>query len=75
MKKIKPKIYTKTKKKIFDWTDKKNRLFHYRMLKFHVRRGMVVEKFHENISFKQSKWLKKYIRFNTQKRIRVKKNF
>ena len=29
---------------------------------------MVVEKIHEIISFKQSKWLEKYISVNTQKR-------
>ena len=29
---------------------------------------MVVVKIHEIISFKQSKWLEKYMNFNTQKR-------
>ena len=29
---------------------------------------MIVDKVHEIISFKQSKWLEKYINFNTQKR-------
>ena len=29
---------------------------------------MIVDKVHEIISFKQSKWLEKYITFNTQKR-------
>ena len=57
MKKIKPKNYTKFKNLICDWTDKKNYLVLYRMLKFYVRYGMVVEKIHEIISFKQSKWL------------------
>ena len=45
------------------------------MLKFYVRHGMVVEKFHEMISFKQSKWLGKNISFNTQKRNQAVKNF
>ena len=57
MKKIKPKNYTKAKKLSCDWTDKKKYLLHYRMLKFYVRHGMIVEKIHEIISFKQSKWL------------------
>ena len=43
MNKIKPKIYIKAKKLIYDWTDKKNFLIRYRMLKFFVRHGMVVE--------------------------------
>ena len=29
---------------------------------------MIVDKIHEVISFRQSKWLEKYIIFNTQKR-------
>ena len=38
------------------------------MLKFYVKHGMVVEEIHEIISFKQNKWLEKYIRFKTQNR-------
>ena len=38
------------------------------MLKFYVRHGMRVDKCHEIISFKQSKWLEKYIYFITQKK-------
>ena len=72
---IKPENYVKSKKLICDWTDKKNYLVHYRMLKFYVRHGMVVEKIHEIISFKQSKWLESYISFNTQKRNTAKNDF
>ena len=36
---------------------------------------MVVDKNHEIISFKQSKWLEKYINFNTQERKEVKNDF
>ena len=38
------------------------------MLKIFVRHGLTVEKVHEIISFKQSKWLEKYNNFNTQRR-------
>ena len=41
-------------KMICDWSDKKNYLLYYRMLKFYVRYGMIVDKVHEIISFKQS---------------------
>ena len=34
MKKIKPDTYTQTKKLICGWSDKKNYLIDYRMLKF-----------------------------------------
>ena len=75
MNKIKPMNYTKSKKLICDWTDEKKFLIHYRMLKFHVRHGMVVEKIHKIISFKQNKGLEIYISFNTQKRNRAKNDF
>ena len=75
MKKIKPDTYIQTKKLICDWSDKKNYLTHYRMLKFYVRHGMEVVKVHNTISFKQSKWLEKYISFNTQKRNKAKNDF
>ena len=45
------------------------------MLKFYVRHGIIVEKIHEIISFKQNKWLEKYINFNTQKRNKAKNDF
>ena len=68
MNEIKPDSYTQSRKLICDWTNKKNYLIHYRMLKFYVKYGMIVDKVHEIISFKQSKWLENYINFNTQKR-------
>ena len=45
------------------------------MLKFFVRHGMIVEESLEIISFKQSKWLEKYISFNTHKRSLAKNDF
>ena len=71
MKGIKPKNYTKAKN-FSMWTDKENFLIHCRMLKIYVRHGMIVDKIHEIISFKQNQWLKKYICFKTQKKIRLK---
>ena len=75
MNEIKPDSFTQCKKLVCDWTDKKNYLIHYRLLKFYVKHGMIVEKVHEIISFKQSKWLEKYISFNTKKRNLVSNNF
>ena len=75
MKEIKPENYAKSKKLICDWTDKKNYLVHYRMLKFYVRHGMIVDKIHEIISFKQSSWLEKYKNLITQKRNKAKNDF
>ena len=72
LKEIKPETYNQTKELICDWSDKKNYLVLYRMLKFYIRHGMIVEKVHNIISFKQCWWLKKYISFNTQKRNKAK---
>ena len=75
MKEIKPDNYTQTKKLICDWFDKKNYLIHFRILKFYIRHGMIVNKNHNIISFKQSKWLEKNINFNTQKRNQAVNDF
>ena len=75
MNEIKSDTYIQTKKLICDWSDKKNYLVHYRMLKFYIRHGMIVDKVHDIISFRQSRWLGKYINFNTQKRFQAANDF
>ena len=75
MKEIKPDIYIQTKKLLCDFSDKKNYLVRYRLLKFYVRHGMIVDKVHNIISFRQSRWLEKYVNFNTQKRNQAVKDF
>ena len=68
MNELKPDTYIQTSKLICDWSDKKNYLIHYRLLKFYVRHGMKVDKVHDIISFKQSRWLEKYINILIHKR-------
>ena len=75
MKEIKPDIYIQSSKLICDWSDKKNYLIHYRMLKFFIRHGMIIDKIHNIISFRQNRWLEKYKSFITQKRNKAKNNF
>ena len=75
MKEIKPDTYIQTKNLICDWSDKKNYLVHYRMLKFYLKHGMIVEKVHSILSFRQSRWLEKYISYNTQKRNQAVNDF
>ena len=60
---------------ICDWSDKKNYLMHYRIIKFYVRHSMIVDKVLNIISYKQSKWLEKFINFNTQKRNQAVNDF
>ena len=75
MKEIKLDAYIQTKKLIGDWSDKKNYLVHYRMLKFYLRHGMIVDKVHNIISFRQSRWLEKNINFKTQKKNQAVNDF
>ena len=44
MKKLKPQKYAKAKKLVGHRTDKKKNLIYYRMLKLHIRHGMIVDK-------------------------------
>ena len=74
MNEIKPDTHSQCKKLICDFSNKKNYLVHYRMLKFYVRYGMIVDKIHEIISFKQNNWLEKYIDFHVKKRAENDKN-
>ena len=75
MKEILSDTYIQTKKLISDWFDKKNYLIQYRMLKLYIRHGMIVDKVHEIKSFRQSRWLEKYINFDTQKRNKAVNDF
>ena len=75
MKSIMPENYVSHKKLICEWTDERNYLIHYRMLKFYVRHGMKIKEVHKVISFKQNKWLEKYIDFNTQQRNQAVNDF
>ena len=45
------------------------------MLKLYIGHGMVLDKVHDIISVEQSKWLEKYINFNTQKRNQAVNDF
>ena len=60
----KPNKNTQNRNLICDWTDERKYLIHYRMLKFYIKQGMTVDKVHEIIPFKQSKWLKKFLNNN-----------
>ena len=48
--------------------DKKKYVIHIKALKQALDHGLVLEKIHRTIQFKQSAWMKEYIDFNTRLR-------
>ena len=62
--KLTPNLYNKT-----------NYVVHYRNLKFYLEQGLIVEKVHRVLAFKQSPWLKRYIDFNTNMRSNATSDF
>ena len=61
-------------KLIQNLNDKKGYLTHFRNLKYYLEQGLVLQKVHEVISFRQETWLKDFIEFNTKKRIECSNN-
>ena len=60
---------------ICDRTDKNNFLRQNRMLKFFIRQRMIDDEVHENVTFKPSTRLEKYLSFDTQKRNEAANDF
>ena len=63
------------KKLIPNLFDKKRYVIHIRALDQALKQGLVLEKIHKAIKFKQSAWMKEYIDFNTRLRTAAKNDF
>ena len=55
--------------------DKSCYVLHYRVLQLYVSLGLVVERVHKVLKFKQSDWLKSFVLFNTEKRMNAANEF
>ena len=64
----KEKHNDKIKKLVPNLYNKVNYVCHIRNLKYYLEKGLKLTKIHQVLQFNQSKWLKPYIDFNTQKR-------
>ena len=71
----KPEKYKPTEKLIMDQTKKQRYFLHYRELKFYIRHGIRIVNVHTVYKFKQSPWLAKNIKYNTEQRSKAKTEF
>ena len=71
----KPGKYKPTEKLIMDQTSKQRYFLHYRDLNFYIRHEIRFLNVHTVYKFKQSPWLAKYIKYNTEQRKKSKTEF
>ena len=71
----KEKHSEKIEKLVPNFYDKIQYVCHIKNLKYYIQKGLVIKKIHRILQFKQSKWMKPYIDFNTTCRAKSKNDF
>ena len=69
------KKFSDVKKLIRNLGSKTKYVLHNRNLQLYLSLGMKLTKIHRVLRFKQSDWMKKYIDFNTEKRVNAANDF
>ena len=64
-----------TEKLIPNLMRKNKYILHYQNLKFYLEQGLILETIHRRMNFRQSKWLKPYVDFNSNMRAQAKDEF
>ena len=71
----KPEKYKPTENLIKDQTNKQRYFLHYRVLNFYIRHGIRILNVQTVYKFKQTLWLAKYIKYNTEQRKKAKTEY
>ncbi|XP_022168239.1 uncharacterized protein LOC111032278 [Myzus persicae] len=66
---------SKVQKLMATFETKKKYVIHYRNLQQAIKNGLIVERVHRVVQFKQSPWLSEYITMNTKMRIKATNDF
>jgi hypothetical protein len=67
--------YKSSRKLLLTQYDKYRYPVHFKILKFYLKMGMKLEKVHHVIRFRQKRWLKPYIDYNSKKRSQAANDF
>ena len=69
------KTYKPQRKLLLTQYNRHHYIVHFAILKFYLAMGLVLNKVHRVVKYKQKVWLKKYIDYNSEKRSKAKNEF